>query len=66
MLWVLPLTGKSYNDSFHKKIVHGLEESWVCLTQIRTISTKRLLRKIWKINEDQFGLILDGLNKHFK
>ena len=64
MVWVLPLTGKPHDDSFHKKITHNTEDSWVCLTQIRTISTKRLLRKIWKIDERQFGAILIDLHEY--
>jgi len=57
MIWVVPLTSKSFSDQYHIKINHGSDESWACVSQIKTISTKRLMRKIWTVNQVEFDLI---------
>jgi mRNA-degrading endonuclease toxin of MazEF toxin-antitoxin module len=51
---VLPLTKKQKNDPFHFKIKMSDGDVWAKLTQIRVISSKRLLRKLDTINEDSF------------
>lgn len=41
----LPITSKAKNDRFHFQIdIHGTKV-WIKLTQIRVLSTKRLIRK---------------------
>lgn len=54
MLWVLPMTSKQKIGIYYMKISHDQRDSWVCLFQIRTVSTKRLLRKIGMISESEF------------
>lgn len=46
MAWALPTTSQGKDERFYEKFSYGGKEYFVVLTQIRTISTKRLLRKI--------------------
>jgi mRNA interferase MazF len=61
MVWILPLTGIPHDNRYYRKIKHGSDESWACLTQIRTVSTKRLLRKVSKIGKTDFEEVLQGI-----
>ncbi len=63
MFWGLPLTSKEKNDSFHHKLVlrmknenNEIEEkiSMVILSQLRLLSGKRLIRRVARINENNF------------
>jgi len=58
MIWVLPLTAKEKQDKYHHKLEHEKIKSWVVLSQIKTISTKRLLRKIGSISDSDFREIV--------
>lgn len=51
MVWVLPLTTKEKLNKYHYKLTQETIKSWVILSQIKTISTKRFLRKIGSISE---------------
>ena len=66
MIWVLPLTSKEHFGKHYQKIVHDSGISWVYLSQIKTISTKRLLRKIGMISELEFSEILNKINEYIK
>ena len=57
MLRVVPLTSKEKVSPHHFRISHEAGTSWVCLSQIRTISTKRLLRKIGMVSEPDFCIV---------
>jgi|SRR3989344_453029 len=57
MMWVLPLTSKHKESRYHHKIEYRNQEFNVVLSQLRTISSKRLLRKIRKISPVEFGII---------
>ncbi len=57
MIWVLPLTSKEKKNPYYIKITHDAGVSWVSLTQIKAISTKRLLRKVGMISIEEFLLI---------
>jgi len=37
--------------------------SWVKISQIRTLSTKRLARKIGRVDPEELELLVDGLNE---
>ena len=50
----LPLTTKGSADLHHIAIEHNGKTSFVKLSQIRTISTKRLRRKLFTLSEDVF------------
>ena len=58
MLWVLPLTTKGKENKYYFKLKHELLNSWAVLSQIKTISTKRLLRKVGSISEDDFKEVI--------
>ena len=58
MLWVVPLTSRERTGDHYHKITHDSGVSWICLSQIRTISTKRLLRKIGMVGEREFSEVL--------
>jgi mRNA interferase MazF len=65
MVWVVPLTSKSYFDKYHYPlIILGKEDfSFIKLTQIRTISTKRLVRKLGNISQKDFENIISKITK---
>jgi len=58
MIWVLPLTTKEKQNKYHHKLEHEVIKSWVILSQIKTISTKRLLRKIGSISDSDFKEVI--------
>jgi mRNA interferase MazF len=66
MLWAVPLTSKERSTPHHLKITHEAGISWVCLSQIRTVSTKRLLRKIGMISETDFKDVLERIIYYIK
>ncbi|MBK5101471.1 MAG: type II toxin-antitoxin system PemK/MazF family toxin [Desulfobacteraceae bacterium] len=39
------------------------KKSWVKISQIRTLSIKRISKKIAKASEEELALIIDGLNE---
>jgi mRNA interferase MazF len=58
MVWVLPLTTKEKVNKYHFKLTHETIKSWVILSQVKTISTKRLLRKIGSISKADLEAII--------
>lgn len=58
MIWVLPLTTKEKQNKYHFKLEHAEIKSWVILSQIKTLSTKRLLRKIGSISDSDFAEVV--------
>lgn len=61
MFWGTPLTSSEKIGVFFQKITHEGGVSWAVLSQIKTFSTKRLLRKIGRISEDEFEMIHNKL-----
>lgn len=57
ILWVLPLTGKVKSNKYYYKVFFKGKYSSVILSQVKTISSKRLLRKIAKIKQKDFQKI---------
>jgi mRNA interferase MazF len=51
-----PLTLELENSKLPKK-------SWVKMSQIRTLSVKRILKKITTASEEEIALIIEGLNE---
>ncbi|MBW2144231.1 MAG: type II toxin-antitoxin system PemK/MazF family toxin [Deltaproteobacteria bacterium] len=39
------------------------KKSWVKISQIRTLSVKRIRKKISKVSEEELALIVEGLNE---
>ena len=62
-LLVLPITTKEKNDSFHHKITTEQKTVWVKLTQVRVVSTKRLIRKIDTLGESEFEKLKEQWKK---
>lgn len=54
MLWILPLTSREGNIKYHFRLSHGDITSYAILSQIKTISTKRLLRRVRTISGPEF------------
>ena len=59
MAWVFPMTSKEKSDPHNIRIAHDNRVSWICLSQIRTISTKRLIRKMGNVSEQAFEQITE-------
>lgn len=60
MVWALPLTSKDKADSkFYQETEYEGERFFVILSQIRTVSSKRLLRKIRTLPEEEFTQVLE-------
>jgi len=66
MVWALPLTTQGRNDKYHYKLNHAEIKSFVVLSQIKTISTKRLLRKVGSISESDFKEVIIKLQNLLK
>lgn len=62
----VPLTTKRKPNKFHHNIVVADKESAVILSQQRALSSKRLLRKIGRVGEDDFSDIIDKMNALLK
>jgi mRNA interferase MazF len=57
MVWVLPTTQQAKDEKFHEKFSFGDETFFVAFTQIRTVSTKRFLRKIGTMSQEDFDRV---------
>ena len=54
---ILQITTKPKDDQFHHKIRTADKTVWVKLTQMRVISSKRLLRKVDVLDEASFEIL---------
>lgn len=54
MFWGVPLTSKEKEGKFYFTFDFKDRKSTVILSQLRILSSKGLIRKMGKINEDQF------------
>lgn len=66
MVWVLPLTTKGKQDNYHYKIESETIKSLVILSQVKTISTKRLIRKVGSVSETDFIEVISRFKKSSK
>ncbi|HEX7655089.1 MAG TPA: type II toxin-antitoxin system PemK/MazF family toxin [Verrucomicrobiae bacterium] len=57
MFWGVPLTSKPKQPQFHSLVSHEAGQSWVALTQLKTFSTKRLLRRVGMVSADDFEYV---------
>ena len=57
ILWALPITSKDKKGEFYYKFCFKNQNYCVILSQIRLISSKRLLRKIGMISKEDFKQI---------
>ena len=64
VLWILPLTRSHKTGDYYFRITQGNEDdSVVILSQIRLISSKRLLRKMRMMDEKEFKEIQDRVKR---
>ncbi len=61
VLWILPMTSKEKDGEYYFKIEYEGELYRVILSQLKLISSRRLLRKLRTIPEDEFRLIQDKI-----
>lgn len=66
MIWALPLTSKQKSGPHFFQIENEQGTFWVSLTQIRTVSTKRLLRKINTLPDPSFKEIRNRVAEYIK
>ena len=66
MVWMLPLTTQGRSNKYYYKLNHEEVKSWVVLSQVKTISTKRFLRKVGSISESDFKEVIFRLQKLLK
>lgn len=57
IFWAVPLTSKQKFGKYYYHFVFGNETSAAIVSQLRLISSKRLLRKIGMISESDFARI---------
>ncbi len=63
IVWAVPLTSVAKENKFHFKFKNS--GSFVILSQIRLVDTKRMLRLIEKINEEEFKEIVSRIKALF-
>ena len=66
MVWVLPITSRSKNPRFYERFLFNGSENFVVLTQLRTISTKRFVRKVGMISRNDFERIMERVRGSLK
>ena len=64
MLRVAPLTGKVKEDKYHITINYNARVGSVILSQLKTISSKRLSRKLCRLDEEQFDKVIERLKQN--
>ncbi|MBU2544915.1 type II toxin-antitoxin system PemK/MazF family toxin [Patescibacteria group bacterium] len=63
MLWALPMTTKEKTGRFYYQFEHKGQKYSVILSQLRLISSKRLLRKIRTFPEDDFKKVRNRIRR---
>ncbi len=61
MFWGVPLTSKERSGRFFHKITYDTGTSWVMLSQLRVFSSKRLIRKMGIVSDQEFQEICTSL-----
>ena len=59
----LPLTTKEKNDKFHFKTIYKEQPSFIILSQIKLMSSKRLRRKIRRLDRKEVDIIYQKLKE---
>ncbi|MDD2785727.1 MAG: type II toxin-antitoxin system PemK/MazF family toxin [Patescibacteria group bacterium] len=54
LFWMVPLTRQGKENRYYFKLRQDNENSFIILSQIRTISSKRLIRKIRMVDEKEY------------
>ncbi|MFA5888713.1 MAG: type II toxin-antitoxin system PemK/MazF family toxin [Candidatus Paceibacterota bacterium] len=67
MALVVPTTNQDKNNKYYFLVSGEDEKSYnTCLSQIRSISSKRLFRKIGTVNEKDYNLLSDKVSNMVK
>ncbi len=66
MVWILPITNNIKQDLYHYPIHHEVIKGSVVLSQIRTISTKRLSRKFGMLSHTDFKNVVEKVHAFLK
>ena len=61
LLWVVPLTSKPKKGTFYLPVTHRGQTSYLVLSQLRAISSKRLLRQLWTLPQKRFAEVRERL-----
>jgi mRNA interferase MazF len=60
-LWVVPLTSKPKEGIYYVPVTHEGQTSYLVLSQLRAISSKRLLRQLWTMPHKPFDEVRERL-----
>ena len=63
ILWILPITSRNKIGKYYFQIRYNNKTYSIILSQIRLISSKRLLRRIKKVDRDIFEEIREKVKK---
>lgn len=63
ILWILPLTRVNKQNKYYFQIEQGGEGSFVVLSQMKLISSKRLTRKMRNVKDNEFTEIKKRIKK---
>lgn len=66
MMWVVPLTSKQRDGTHYYRMTHEKGVSFACLSQLRTVSSKRLLRKIGMVSVEDCDAVRDLVIKYIQ
>ncbi len=61
---VLPITSREKEDKFHIAIEVPVGTVWVVLTQVRVVSSKRLLRKLGVLSSEVFSNVIERFREY--
>lgn len=62
--WILPMSSKNKDNPYYYKINYQGEVYSIILSQLKLISSKRLLRKIRKISSEEFNEIKKAIRSY--
>lgn len=65
LIWVLPLVSRGKTNPYYYTLNHETIQSSVVLSQIKAISTKRLLRRLGIISQSDFEQVVFKLKSFF-
>ena len=62
MIWIVPITSTSGDRRFYFPIKYGNNNRWLILSQLKTVSSKRPLRKIDFLSLDDFVKVSQAIS----
>lgn len=63
LFWALPITSKKKSGIFYETVVVQCKEQTALLSQLRILSSKRLLRRIGKMGGLEYGLLVRAVKR---